>query len=195
MKIEKKAEVQLALEKLGDLINRTPDGTTLSWVEIEQKTGVKMDQHGRHLFHRARAKAGREHLPLRGSGVVLSEPKNAVDVVRLRDRRIAGAARRANRADARIQHRHIQELNPQDREEVLMRSALRGALISGSKGLTKLKTRIEPPPPQLPVKTPSTDALARWEENRCTPADLELARQDLDDPEVQRVLSELSGAH
>src|SRR5262249_50225612 len=35
--------------------------------------------------------------------------------------------------------------------------------------------------------------LARWEDNRCTAAELAAAAEDLNDPEVKRVLAELTG--
>ena len=36
-------------------------------------------------------------------------------------------------------------------------------------------------------------ALARWEDNRCTPDDLAVAAKDLQDPEVQQALAEFAG--
>jgi uncharacterized phage-associated protein len=36
--------------------------------------------------------------------------------------------------------------------------------------------------------------LARWEDNRCSPMDIDRARESLQDPEVQRVIAEFSGS-
>jgi hypothetical protein len=147
---ERKADTEALLS----FIDQTGDGTTVSWVEIEQLSGVQMNARGRELFRRAMRKRNREYFPLPGSGVRFSDPRNTIDIVRLRDSRITGAAKRSSKASSRLQTRHLEGLTPQDRTEFLMRQSLRGALLSGAKGLRQLepKTPASPPPPQLPKR-------------------------------------------
>jgi hypothetical protein len=149
--IKANEETAVDLNTLSEFIAGTEDGATRSWVEVEQATGVAMSMRGRSLFRRAMRKAKREYYPLPGSGIRFSDHRNTVEIVRLRDARIAGAAKRANKASGRLQTRHLEELSAPDRAEFLMRASLRGALLSGSKGLKQLQgERPELALPQLP---------------------------------------------
>lgn len=139
------------LDKLLKFIAKTEDGATVSWLEIEQETGVSMrSDKGRDLFRHAMHKSRREYLPLPGSGVRFSDPKNALEIVRLRDSRISGAVKRSSKASSHVKRRHVDALSAEDRSEFLMRESLRGALLSGARSLKQLDHASEPPGPALP---------------------------------------------
>ena len=141
---------QADIATLREVIDNTKDGAVLSWVELEQMSGVRMDARGRGLFRVAMRKNKRAYKALRGAGVELSSPRNAVTILRQMDGRIGGAVRRATKVDGHIQGRHLEQLDARDRAEVLMRSSLRGALLSGARAVVKLGSRKEAERPQLP---------------------------------------------
>lgn len=136
---------------LKEFLAGQPDGAVCSWVEIETATGVPMrTDSDRKLLYEMLHKLKREWIPIRGSGIELSSGQNAIRALRLRDKRIGGALVRAGKADVRIQAQHLKEMSPEDREETIMRGALRGALLSGARALKPVAKPITRQDPLLP---------------------------------------------
>ena len=119
-------ERMLQLAKLKKLVDSTPDGETLTWLDVMSATQIKMDNAGRSLFRRAIG--NRPYATINGTGVCFSSPKNAESIVVSKLRRVDGAARKAAKTTEAIVVRHSHELADAARKNILRVNAFFGTV-------------------------------------------------------------------
>ena len=156
--ITQTSEQKIIADKLSTFLDSQAVGARLSWLEIEMATGVRMNSTGRSAVRRVLRRLKREYLPEAGTGIELTAHDNAIHAVRLRDKRIGGAVKRARRASKCVAT-HLDNMTEADRQEYLMRESLRNALATGSSSIRRLAKRPEVSTPELPAS--SREALER----------------------------------
>lgn len=149
------------VDKLVAWLSDIPDGTMLSWLEIEQQTGISMDPKGpgRSLVRDAMNRAKRPYHSVYGSGVRLADSMSAISVIRAGDGKVFRAVKRSHKRSVIVVSR-FEDMPESDRHEAMQRDALRGAMLASSKALRALTPAPVPPvPPQLPSNLlPKQDA-------------------------------------
>jgi hypothetical protein len=115
-------------DAIAALLDATADGATLSWLEIEQKTGVKMNYRGKDLVRRVIRRADRAHASIPGSGIRLSCPESSVEIVENAVHRIVGAMGTASRTTRVVLDRHGKDMSDEDRQKLIRVHGTLGAV-------------------------------------------------------------------
>lgn len=118
------------IAKIAEFFVPLPDGEDISWLRIEHETGVSMNVKGpgRSFARRALRRLKRPYEPVRGEGLRLSSPDNAMTIVRGRFIRIDGAVRIADRTQQELQKRHLPLMSTQDQQRMLVAAGFFGAI-------------------------------------------------------------------
>ena len=134
------------LKALREHITTLADGTRVSWVELEQKTGVPCGPKspGRGLFRIAVKRCGRRYEPLHGDGFEMSAPSNANDIVDRAVRRVGTHLTLAKDTTEIIAGRHLDEMSGDNRKRIEHQRAALSTI-----GLSATLARR----PELPGKT------------------------------------------
>ena len=124
------------LARLIEFVRGCPDGATVGWLDVTQKTGVQMNDAGKALFHLARQRAKRPAETIKGYGVKFSCVENALDIVAAKARRLSGALNIAKETTSQVSGRHLDEM-PQDGRNRLIQIEATFAALSISASLAK----------------------------------------------------------
>lgn len=148
-------ERRAGIESAATFFETQKDGARLSWLEIEQATGIKTTgarrDEGRDWCRRALRRVGRAYAPMPdGLGIELSAPDNAVSIAALRTKRIVGQAKAAHRSATFTLTRHEDDLVPTDREMLRANRSVTAAMVAMSKGAAALPSKKAEKAPQLP---------------------------------------------
>lgn len=120
------------------VLEEASHGATLSWVELEQQTGVKMDRRGRALAVRMVRRLGREYEALPATGIRLSSPDNALLIAEHANHKIVRAINGASRVASRLVTLHAAEMNDDDRQRLIRNRGLLGALQASAGDAVKM---------------------------------------------------------
>jgi hypothetical protein len=140
--------IAAAKQKIQTFIDTQADGQTLSWVEIEQGTGVPMPArvakgqiNGRDLVRRVIREAGRLYAPVHGMGIELSSPTNTKGIIAAEIQSAGRKLLRASADSATGLTRHGPQMTVQDKDALTRTSGLVTTLAMqarvGVKTLTK----------------------------------------------------------
>jgi len=123
-------QTQEKIGKLARYLEAQKDGDELTFVQIEQETGITMGVRtaGRDLLRRALRKVARPYEAIRATGIRLSAPTTAMTVLRGRVVRIDGAVRVAARTQRQLQERHLEQMSSDDQRKMLMAAGFFGAI-------------------------------------------------------------------
>ena len=110
------------------VLEEAPHGATLTWLDFEQHTGVKMDRRGRALAVRMVRRLGREYEALPATGIRLSSPDNALLIAEHANHKIGRAINGAARVTARLAELHAAEMTEDDRARLIRNRGFLGAL-------------------------------------------------------------------
>ena len=134
-------ERQRKLEILREMWECQDDGAFLSWLEIQQLTDVPMYEKGKaHTGNRQlarRALDSRPYASSQGTGIELSSPENAIQIVEYDVKRIRRGIRRAKRRCTSVIERHGEQLNEDDQRKVRMLQSFYSAASSLSPSTIK----------------------------------------------------------
>lgn len=116
------------IKVLRDFIGKQSDGAKLSWLEVEQATGISMGSRsgGRDLLREALARIDRAYLPLHGDGVELSSPQNGVVIVCESLRKSVRSLRRTRKKTDLVTERHLDQMSQENRNKMLRAQAILG---------------------------------------------------------------------
>jgi hypothetical protein len=106
------------LEKLRDRVLTLSDGEIVSWLELEQSTGVKMDDRGRDLFRLACSRLKRPYKANPGNGVEMSSSTNALDIVADKTKRVTSALETARETTDQVAGRHLDQMDGEARKKI-----------------------------------------------------------------------------
>lgn len=104
------------------------DGVCVSWVEVEQATGIKMNDYGRDLVRVALARSKRPKLPLPGEGFETSSAENGLEIVQRAGRAIVSALGRARETTEQVVGLHIKEMTQERRNRLTQQQAVLATL-------------------------------------------------------------------
>jgi len=126
---------------LREFVASQPNGARVSWVELEQQTGVAMSgQLSRNLFRAACHREKRGYIPLPGGGVEFSSAANATECVERYHVRACGAVRAAAEKTAYVTTRHVNEMDGEARKELLRVASIASmlAMVARTKSVPEL---------------------------------------------------------
>lgn len=129
------------LKRLRAFVDTLGDGARVSYVEIEQATGVKMDDRGRKLMQLTLKRARRPPVTLPGHGYEMSSPANALEIVGAKSRRLVGALKIAQETTEHVAGRHLEEMSQEHRGKLQHHQAV-FATLSLSASLAKDARRL-----------------------------------------------------
>lgn len=142
---EKNDKRREAVKKLVSFIESQDDGARLSFVEIETATGIVMDDTGRGWLREAADRAQREYLAIPGSGIELSSADNGLTIVNKGERGFLNKLRAVRKTIDRIDGRHSEQMNSEQRHALNHHKAIFGTL--------SLQATLAKPLPKLGAKT------------------------------------------
>lgn len=122
------AQVSEDTLKLQAFIEQQEHGATLSYLEIEQATGVRMDTHGKAHLRQATKRSKREYSPIRGAGIRLASAESCMPILGGRITRIDRAVRRADKSQKLLQEQFFASLSAEDQRKILFAGAVFGAI-------------------------------------------------------------------
>jgi len=148
MKFQSTPEQQAVRAKLTEYFEKQLDGAELSWLLIEHDTGIKMDTGGRNMVRdvldKLRGK-GSSRESVRGEGVILSSPSNAMKIVDECGRRVGNAIKGWGRAVENVHQRFADRMNSDDRRRLSERMGFVGALRGYAMGCLKPSPQMKKP--------------------------------------------------
>lgn len=103
-------------------------GTTITYSQIEQQTGVAMDNKGKKFLGTALKRLKLEKETIYGQGIVLSSPHNATRIVTHRLVKVDNAVKRAEKTHKNINSKFYNELNPEEQKKMTYIGAAFGAI-------------------------------------------------------------------
>ena len=140
------------LVKLREYVASAAAGARVSWVEVEQATGVEMrDQLSRNLFRSACHREKRGYIALPGGGVEFSSASNALECVGRYFTRVNGAIQSAAEKSGYVVERHASEITGDAGRELLRRAALISLLANIAKPKSDAMARPKPEPEPVAV--------------------------------------------
>lgn len=100
-------------------------GARVSWLEVEQATGVSMrDDYGRDLFREAvREKLKRRYVALPGFGIEMSSPENANEIASREIQQIGSAVDRAGKTTGLLIEQHLDKMQQDQQARLLQKQA------------------------------------------------------------------------
>jgi hypothetical protein len=123
-------EREADIARLKDYFAGMPDGEYVAWLRIEAETGVSMafPGNGRNDARRALRRLKRPYEAIRGDGVKLSAPDNAISIVRGRFVRIDGDVRIADKTQQQLRARHLDQMSADDQRTMIITAGFFGAI-------------------------------------------------------------------
>ena len=115
---------QERLAKLRDFVDALIDGRRVSWLEVEQATGIKMDPAGQALIRLTLKRQRRPYLSLVGLGFEVSSAHNGVPIVEAKTRRFVSALAVARETTEQVSGRHINEMTQPNKNKLLHHQAV-----------------------------------------------------------------------
>jgi len=114
------------------------DGDDVLWVKIEHETGVAMNEHGRALAREALRKLRRPYIPIRGDGIRLSAPDNALDIMGSRFKAIDRKVRHADTTRTQLSDRHMPAMDEVTQQKMNALAGFFGTVRAIAKSADKL---------------------------------------------------------
>lgn len=121
-------EVSQEVLKLQAYIETLPEGSDVSWSEVEKETRIKMDIRGKAHFRTALKRAKREYSARHGLGMKLADPDSVMPILSTRYKKIDRTVRRADKTQRILQEQFFHKLTPQDQQQVLYAGLVFGAI-------------------------------------------------------------------
>ena len=122
------AEISEESLKLISFFNDRQPGEEISYTEIEQGSGVRMDTRGKAFMRTALKRLGREYATHKGRGIELASPKNGLAIIANKVIKIDNAVKRGERTTRNIQRAFINVMDERDKRAVLFLVAGFGAI-------------------------------------------------------------------
>lgn len=122
----------------------TSDGQFISYQEIEQNTGVKMNNAGKSYLRTALHRLNLEYSCVRGEGIKLADAANALTIVVDRVGRIDRAIKRGDRTNNNLISQFYNDMNDDDKKRILFVGSAYGALRNAARNSKLYLREIKP---------------------------------------------------
>lgn len=130
-------EVSKLKEFLEEAAANRPD-TQISYLEIEDITGIPMDQKGKGYLRNAAKYCGVEYSAVPKYGIEIAGPNNGTQIIGGRLARIDAATRRAETATKNIQKRYIRDMDDESQKTIIFLGSVFGAIRASAEGYKRL---------------------------------------------------------
>lgn len=130
-------EVTKLKEFLETAATERPD-TQISYLEIEDATGIPMDQKGKGYLRNAAKYCGVEYSAVPKYGIEIAGPNNGTQIIGGRLARIDAATRRAETATKNIQKRYIKDMDEESQKTIIFLGSVFGAIRASAEGYKRL---------------------------------------------------------
>lgn len=119
--------------KIENALKVTRPGEFISYKNIEQFTGVRMDNRGKGFLRTALNRLRLEYTPLKGKGIQLASAETAIAIVSRRVIKIDNSVKRAEKTTKRISNQFYDKLSEPEQKTVNFLSSIFSALRSYSR--------------------------------------------------------------
>lgn len=138
-------EVSKLKEFLETAASARPDAQ-ISYLEIEDATGIPMDKKGKGYLRNAAKYCGVEYSAVPKYGIEIAGPNNGNQIIGGRLARIDSATRRAEMATKNISKRYIKDMSEEDQKTILFLGSVFGAIRASAEGYKRLAVARKPQP-------------------------------------------------
>jgi len=122
------AEVSADTLKLQAFIEGRKPGDEITFVTVEEVTGVKMDLSGRAKLRTAIKRAKREYSALKGEGVKLADAGMVMPLLASSLIKIDRSVKRGSKRQKTLQSQFFDALSPEEQHNILFCGAVFGAI-------------------------------------------------------------------
>ena len=128
MKKKTVAELDKDSISLMEFFTKQNPGAELSYLAIENGSGVKMNVRGKGLMRRALHRMRLEYSCARGYGIVLADTDMVMPILSTKITRIDRAVKRGDRSQKNLQEQFFNSLGPDQQRQILFAGAVFGAI-------------------------------------------------------------------
>lgn len=130
-------EVTKLKEFLETAAAERPD-TQISYLEIEDATGITMDLKGKGYLRNAAKYCGVEYSAVPKYGIEIAGPNNGTQIIGGRLARIDAATRRAETATKNISKRYLHDMDDESQKTIIFLGSVFGAIRASAEGYKRL---------------------------------------------------------
>lgn len=140
------AEVSKQTLKIENILKTSKPGEFITYRNLETVSGVRMDNRGKGYLRTALNRLKLEYSPVKGEGIQLCSPDNAIAIVSKRVVKIDNSVRRAEKTTKRVTSQFYDKLNEHEQRNVNYLSAVFASLRAYSKSATMFFKKTEHKP-------------------------------------------------
>lgn len=122
------AQVSEETLKIQAFIEEQQHGSVVTYVEVQQTTGVRMDTNGKAKLRRALKRARREYSPIIGAGIRLAAADAVLSLVSHRLTSINNATKRGDKTTRLLHEQFFASLGLEEQRQILFAGAVFGAI-------------------------------------------------------------------
>lgn len=106
--------------KLREYMSVQSPGSFITYLQIQDESGVLMDSRGKNLVRSALTSQKIEYTCLRGKGIELAGVETAVGIMNQKFVRVSNTIKKAAKTQKNIQEKFYDDLSEQDKRKVLL---------------------------------------------------------------------------
>lgn len=122
------AEVSKETLKIENILKISKPGEFITYKNIEKISGVRMDNKGKSYLRTALNRLKFEYSPVKGEGIQLASPENAIAIVSKRVIKIDNSVKRAEKTTKRVTNQFYDKLTEHEQKNVNYLSAVFASL-------------------------------------------------------------------
>lgn len=122
------AEVSAETIRIENVLKELNEGEQISYLKLEQLTGVKMDSRGKGFMRTALKRLQIEYTPIHGEGIELGSPDTATKLISTKIVRIDNSVKRAEKTVKNVHNKFFDRLDDIEKKNVLYFGAVFGAI-------------------------------------------------------------------
>lgn len=131
------AEVSKETLQIENVLKTLPPGTIVTYQELQDQSGVKMDGKGKSYLRTATNRLKLQYSPIRGIGIKLCCPETATSIIASKVIGIDNKVKKAAKSTKIIQEKFYDKLSPADQQHVNIVSSVFGFIRSYSQSAKK----------------------------------------------------------
>jgi hypothetical protein len=112
---------------LKDYFNDAPDGAIITYTDMENRTGIRMDVKGKQRMRSALRSLRREFACIHGHGIEIESAHNALSLVNNRLIKVDNAVKRGEKTSTRMT-KYLSSMDNSNRERLLHVVSIFGAI-------------------------------------------------------------------
>lgn len=122
------AEISDEALKIEAVLKTLPAGHVVSYKELEELSGVKMNLQGKGFMRTALNRLKLEYTVIHGEGIELASPDNSTRIIATRVIKIDNAVKKAEKTVKNVNNQFFEQLNDIEKKNVAYLGALFGTI-------------------------------------------------------------------